>query len=157
MTDTKIALSLHSPADLVEAIPYLLGFTPTVSTVVVGMGADGDGPRKVRITARVDHPGMDQIDDVAQALANAGATEAMVVYYLHGNFEMANRSDLPDLTDEIAEVLSARAVDVAYAVLVSEGRWWAVGDSGPGTRLIGGLVQAIEAGMAPPEIGRAHV
>lgn len=64
MDDTTSHLRLRRPEDLIEAVPYLLGFHPRASIVLVGLGrstgrgkwppAGRDGIGRVQITARMD-------------------------------------------------------------------------------------------------------
>jgi hypothetical protein len=62
MTDTTRAadgasvLRVRNPGDLIEAIPYLLGFHPRDSLVIVGLAG-----ARVSITARID------LDDLREA------------------------------------------------------------------------------------------
>ena len=71
-------LIITGPADLVEAVPYLLGFTPTDSLVIVGLAAN-----TVTVTVRADLDGLtpDQITELAHTLrdkadADGGEAEA---------------------------------------------------------------------------------
>src|SRR5215472_69399 len=84
MTDTTRAddasvLRVRNPGDLIEAIPYLLGFHPRDSLVIVGLVGT-----RVSITARVD------LDDLREAgmlagtlrvLANGASTRAIVAIF----------------------------------------------------------------------------
>ena len=45
---------MTSPADLIDAVPYLLGFHPAESLVVVGFDGAGAVGRQVTVTARLD-------------------------------------------------------------------------------------------------------
>ena len=47
-------IRVTSPADLIEAVPYLLGFHPTESLVVVGFDDSAGSGRQVAVTARLD-------------------------------------------------------------------------------------------------------
>jgi Domain of unknown function (DUF4192) len=60
------ALRLRGPVDLLVTVPYLLGFEPDTSTVVVALDARG----QVAVVARVDLPGL---DTHAGEAAGAGA------------------------------------------------------------------------------------
>jgi hypothetical protein len=70
---------IHGPADLLQAVPYLLGFHPVDSLVLIGL----DGAHLV-VTARMD------LSDVAEpaavtrtlaAMARGGATRVLCVVY----------------------------------------------------------------------------
>jgi hypothetical protein len=60
--DSRAALRLTSPADLVACVPYLLGFHPSDSVVMIAVHdghirftARGDLPERAAVTAAVDH------------------------------------------------------------------------------------------------------
>src|SRR5262245_62608422 len=73
MTDTTRAvddasvLRVRNPGDLIEAIPYLLGFHPRDSLVIVGLAGT-----RVSITARVD------LDDLRDAAMLAGTLRVLL-------------------------------------------------------------------------------
>jgi hypothetical protein len=47
-------IRVTSPADLIDAVPYLLGFHPAESLVVIGFNSTGATARQVTVTARLD-------------------------------------------------------------------------------------------------------
>jgi len=72
MTDTTRAvdasvLRVRNPGDLIEAIPYLLGFHPRDSLVVVGLAGT-----RVSVTARID------LDDLGEAGMLAGTLRVLM-------------------------------------------------------------------------------
>ncbi|PZS36304.1 MAG: DUF4192 domain-containing protein [Pseudonocardiales bacterium] len=125
---TKLRLS--SPGDLVEAVPYLLGFHPVDSLVAVALRGAG---RRVVFTMRLDLPALgDAVDPaevadlasgVATYLARARAEEAVLVTYGSG---VAAGGELPDvaLIRGIRGALSRRGIEVTEALHVGAGRWW---------------------------------
>src|SRR5262249_61062821 len=58
-------LTLHTPTDLLAAVPYLLGFPPANSVVVIGLSGT-----RVVFSARADLPPPDAPPDEALALAD---------------------------------------------------------------------------------------
>lgn len=74
--DAEPILTVRGPADLVCAVPYLLGFHPEHSLVLVGM-ADG----RVVVTVRADLPGLagpsglDSLDQAICAMFRGGAAD----------------------------------------------------------------------------------
>lgn len=106
-------------ADVLTMIPYLLGFTPTESVVLVGLSAGS--PRRVRLAVRLDLSACD-MSTVAQAAsvlrANDVATLAVVV--------VASRPD--DLAavpfrarvDRVAAVCAAASLSVVSAIWAAE-------------------------------------
>lgn len=119
-------LRLSSPDDLLEAVPYLLGFHPTESLVAVALR----GPRqRVVFTMRLDLPPADGADvaDIAGCvtayLERARAEQAVLVTY--GSAAGAGEV-LPHrkLIAASSDVLSGRGIGVIDALHVDEGHWW---------------------------------
>ncbi len=137
---TRPVLTLSTPADVVEAIPFLLGFTPATSLVLIGLA----GPRRrVRLSVRVDLPGERHDTALADLLGHHleenGAERALLAVYTEAP---AAGAALPRLrlVETIRAVLGERGIRLADALLVSAGRWWSYHCS--------------DAGCCPPE-GRA--
>lgn len=80
-------LRLHHPQDLIDAVPYLLGFHPQDSVVLVAVG-DADGPgglSRVGMVARVDRAAVGQeavLDRAVTALHRSGVGRAVAVVFL---------------------------------------------------------------------------
>lgn len=119
-------LRLSSPADLIEAVPYLLGYHPSNSMVALALR----GPRReVVFTMRLDLP-TDEADlirpcsrSVAAYLAQAEAGQAVLVAYGDGGRAGAA---LPQaaLVDMTCKALRRRGIEIIDAVYVGAGRWW---------------------------------
>jgi hypothetical protein len=113
-------LSVRSPADLVAAIPYLLGFHPTDSVVAVALR----GPRIV-FAARGDlpPPGADPHErdglaaHVASVVGRQGATAVMVVGY-----GVADR--VTPAVDALLAAFRRADLDALEALRVTDGRYW---------------------------------
>lgn len=120
-------LRLSSPADLVEAVPYLLGYHPSGSLVALALR----GPRKqVVFTMRLDLPQADEGDiapalgrSVAAYLAHAKAQQAVLVVY-------GDTGDVLDglphslLIDETTSALRRQRIELIEGLYVGAGRWW---------------------------------
>ena len=111
-------LRVRRPADFLAVIPYLLGFHPAESLVVV-LSRRG----RVLLTARLDLPPAGQQAPVAaqvrQLVVQHGVDELVLVGY--GDDEPATRTTLAQL-----HVRLAVAVPVREVVLVSRARWWSL-------------------------------
>ncbi|WP_254909768.1 DUF4192 domain-containing protein, partial [Micromonospora sp. NBS 11-29] len=110
-------LSVRSPADLVAAVPYLLGFHPADSVVVVAVRG-----QRVVFAARGDlpEPGTDPgpaAGHLAQVVARQDADAATVIGY-----GPAARVTGP--VDAVGGALDAAGLIVLDALRVTEGRWW---------------------------------
>ncbi|MDY3678041.1 MAG: DUF4192 domain-containing protein [Actinomyces urogenitalis] len=76
-TTAHDSLRIHDPLDLVALVPYMLGFTPTDSVVLVIMHEG-----KVRLTARVDAVhARSQVASLGQAVQNADGDGLALVAY----------------------------------------------------------------------------
>jgi hypothetical protein len=123
LSDDTSDLTVRTPGDLLEAIPYLLGFRPRDSLVIVGL-AD----TRVTVTARVD---LGQLTDGAvlaetmHVLANSQASQVIAAVYDDAS-SCVVKSALPHaaLVEDFAGCAARFGIDVVDAVLVSDGRWW---------------------------------
>jgi hypothetical protein len=76
-SDEPVHLRISGPAELVEAIPYLLGFHPRDSVVLVGLTGG-----QLVVTARLDiGDAPSGLPHTLQAMVRGGATEAIAVVY----------------------------------------------------------------------------
>ncbi|WBC11157.1 DUF4192 domain-containing protein [Micromonospora sp. WMMA1947] len=118
MNSTEPArLSVRSPADMVAAVPYLLGFHPADSVVVVAVRG-----RRVVFAARGDlpAPGADPgpaARHLAQVVARQDADAATVVGY-------GPAARVTGIVDAIGDALTATGLVVLDALRVTEGRWF---------------------------------
>jgi Domain of unknown function (DUF4192) len=117
-------LRLHSPGDLLEAVPYLIGFHPSESLVLVGIRAG-----QVAVTVRLD-----LADSCGEALAGAldvlaGASVVMVIAVVYSGSNAAGETPTDSsLVGELALVAGARGLSLIEALRVDDGRWWSYAD-----------------------------
>lgn len=124
-SDALPILRLSSPAEWLQAIPYLFGFTPCDSLVLLGLS----GPRKrVTFQLRVDLPGPD--DDVAafadHVVGCVGRQDVdRVLVVLYGD-EPGPPTPLDvALWDALVDGLAADA-EIVDAIVARDGRWWSL-------------------------------
>lgn len=124
-------LRLSSPDDVLAAVPYLLGFHPERSLVVLGLA----GPRgQLGITMRMDLDGMpagDMARRVVRALQDDADTEAILLVYdpppPAPDTSTDDRHRLQPGEQIVAAVRAAlrRAhIRVREALRIDDGRWW---------------------------------
>ncbi len=126
MTDTHAGatiLRVREPGDLIEAIPYLLGFHPRESLVVVGLD---DG--RVCVTARVDLSELADAGVLASTvriMRDSGATHVLAVIY-EAPATVVERHGLPrrEVVGALADCVEDAGADLVDALLVVAGRWW---------------------------------
>lgn len=129
-------LSLRSPADLLVVIPFLLGFHPRDSMVVVCL-EDGPGPM-LGMSARADLPPPDELDECAQQVVHAVRRRrpaAVVLAVVGGGGGSGGqgppRRDVVDrLTEEFAEAGIPVRAQAWAAELVAGARWSCYGECG---------------------------
>lgn len=112
---------LRSPGELAAAVPWLCGFVPTESLVLLSLRGPGS---RLGLTVRVDlppEPGPAAlVDELAARLAYDGATAAAVLVHTD------EPGFLPraDLVRAVAAALRAAGVEPLDRLLVRDGRWW---------------------------------
>lgn len=106
-------MSLKSPTDLIAAVPYLLGFHPADSVVVLGL----DG-KKLAFAARGDLDAPDGATaHLAAVVSRQGVDSAAVLGY-----GPAHRVD--GVVDDVRAALGHRGLTVVEALRVDGGRYW---------------------------------
>lgn len=138
MTETATAkgddllLRLSSPTEIVEALPYLFGFHPAHSLVVLSLRG---ARRRLGLHARIDlgDPRHDPelADYITGYLMTDKPDEALVVVY--ADSAPAGAADLPrrPLVDAVRVQLGQHGVKLRDALYVAGGRWWSYQCSNP--------------------------
>ena len=110
-----------SPAGLLAIVPYLLGFHPSRSLVVIGLGPPG---RQVKVGFRYDLPdppdpqlARDMAAHAVSVLARQRLTEAVVVGYGPGLL-------VTPVADTLVGQLPAAGIDLCEVLRVEDGRYW---------------------------------
>ncbi|MFC7547099.1 DUF4192 domain-containing protein [Plantactinospora sp. GCM10030261] len=111
-------LTVRSPADLLAAVPYLLGFHPTDSLVVVAMHRD-----RISFAARIDLPESDppRVRAATDGLAVVVARQRVDAVTLVGYGPPAR---VTAAVDAAAGAISKRGLPVIDQLRVTAGRWW---------------------------------
>lgn len=117
-------LRIRGPVDLLQGVPYLLGFHPAQSLVLIGL----NGGRLV-VTVRLDLADLESPDvlpDALDAMECGGTGEVVAVVYDNGETNHGSPAYAPWI--EPAELVG-QACDDADLVLVDvlgvdNGRWW---------------------------------
>lgn len=115
-TETRLAIRLTRPADVLAMLPYLIGFHPTLSLCVVGIK-----DRAVTCAFRCDLPDTDDTDGFAAALGHmiTGKPIEDVVLVGYG----PGPAVTPVMT-ATRVALSAVGVGVSEMLRAHEGRYW---------------------------------
>ncbi|MGN6607292.1 MAG: DUF4192 domain-containing protein [Jatrophihabitans sp.] len=121
---------LSGPADVIDAVPYLLGYHPHDSLVLLGLRRQA-----VAVAARLDLvdavPAL--LHDTAAALCRGGVEEVIAVVFADCVPEPLERElPLSDLVPDVGEALAAVECDLTDALLVADGRYWSYRCRGDG-------------------------
>jgi hypothetical protein len=108
--------TLTSPHDLIAAIPFLIGYHPVDSLVIVSIKENCIG-----MAMRVDYPSDlpdSAYDLLAAHLEREGATSALLVAYIP-----AGRCDGEVILGDLARAIARIGVDVDEALLIADGKY----------------------------------
>jgi hypothetical protein len=146
-------LRVTGPADLAQAIPYLLGFHPSRSLVVVGLRA-----KRVAVTARIDLDDLLDTSVLRETLASfacSGAEKVVAVVFDDEIDPRGAGDELAwcELADEVHMTAGRQGLDVDEVALVSSGRLWSYDCADPRCcppqgRVLGGNSSQIAATAA---------
>ena len=108
--------TLTSPHDLLAAVPFLVGYHPTNSLVVIALNGETIG-----MAMRIDYPeevDLDQIDTLASHLVREGADSALLVGYVPDGV-----LDSEYLLAPIREAIAMRGITLRECLEVRSNRW----------------------------------
>ena len=125
---------MRTPADMVDALPYLLGFFPSDSVVALGL----QGPtRRQGGTVRIDIPAPADWPDAAEEVARFlvalsehrdRSPDAAILYLCRDPAPdrdgQAVAEELRPLAAQLTAAFAAAGIPVHEALCVSGGRWW---------------------------------
>ncbi|WP_433372408.1 DUF4192 domain-containing protein [Actinoplanes sp. CA-142083] len=143
------SITASSPAEAVAVAPYLLGFHPTESFVVLGMV---DGTVDFAVRYDLPPPGPVDFDEEAVLIARQGVQRVMLLGY--GSPKRVTSAVL-----QVGYSLRVAGVRIADVVRVADGRWWSyLGGPADGTPCAPGLAaEAVYQGMVALPDRRALV
>ena len=116
--------TLLSPEDLLAAIPFLLGYHPDNSLVLLGLHGES-----IDLAMRVDFPhevDLDEIELLADHLLKNNSRSAMLCAYLP-----SGNGGGEELLGALQEACELRAIHLRESIIVHEGRWRSLINPGP--------------------------
>jgi len=146
MTSCEVPrIQISDPGELIDTVPYLLGFHPRESLVLVGFAeclgtAHGSGPQRIQVTVRVDLP--DQLPDgldaaTLQPLAgvllradSAAMAAVLVTESVRGDPRQS--AELVACRDLVAAAMHDAGIEILDVLVATERRWWSLCCEGPG-------------------------
>ncbi|NKZ07690.1 DUF4192 domain-containing protein [Actinomadura latina] len=111
-------LVIRTAQDAIAAVPYLLGFHPSRSLVVIGFGGRDRGTCAIRL----DLPAVGAVGAagrVAAVLAANGFARSLLLGY-------GPAAEVEESAGPMREALAAAGVPAAEAIRVGDGRWWSL-------------------------------
>lgn len=142
---------ISGPGELLQAIPYLLGFHPQSSLVLVGLGDRRGAPRpepragratgvgaarELVVTARLDLTDATEsgvLDDTLSAIRGGGADDVLAVVYDDRDPSIdADRLPWSQLAGELDDCVAAAGCRLVDVLFVAHGRWWPYNCADPG-------------------------
>lgn len=113
--------TLTSPHDLLAAVPFLIGYHPTNSLIIVSLKDDAIG-----MAMRVDYPCLEPnnenpYDSLVFHLLREGAEGALVVAYVPDD-----RSDGEEVLRDIELAMRHANIPLRESLLIAHGRWRSV-------------------------------
>ena len=114
---------VRGPADLLAAVPYLLGFHPEESLVVIGLD-----DTKVTVTARLDLADVDTtgaLSNLFGAIQRAGSTKVVTAVFT------GTLTPSSPMLVSLAENVGRADFELVDVLVVIRGRWWSLICSDP--------------------------
>lgn len=121
------SVRISGPAELLQAVPYLLGFHPTRSLVLVGLRDE-----RLVVTARLDLTDavLGGVPHAVAAMTRGGSTSFVVIIYVDEPDEIDLDDELPTLCSRwsylaatVRETLERAGAQLRDTLLVSDERW----------------------------------
>lgn len=113
ITSPEPCLTLTSPTDVLAAVPYLVGFHPTASLIVIGLARS-----QAKMVARWGLPfPPGTLDAMSPLLGRESITEVIIVGYGPGDL-------VTPAVDEARRLAAKDGVRVGEALRAHEGRYW---------------------------------
>ncbi|MGI5207975.1 DUF4192 domain-containing protein [Spirillospora sp. CA-108201] len=109
------SLVIRSAQDAIAAVPYLLGFHPSCSLVVIGFEGRSSGTCAIRL----DLPASGAAERVAAVLSGNGFTRSLLLGY-------GPPGEVAEAARPLRAALAGAGVPVAEAIRVADGRWWSL-------------------------------
>ncbi|MGW2309224.1 DUF4192 domain-containing protein [Actinomadura luteofluorescens] len=109
------SLVIRSAQDAIAAVPYLLGFHPSRSLVVIGF----EGRSRGTCAIRLDLPSSGEAERVAAVLSGNGFARSLLLGY-------GPPGEVAEAARPMRAALAAAGVPVAEAIRVADGRWWSL-------------------------------
>lgn len=132
MTFQNRTIRISEPNELIDSIPYLLGFHPRNSLCLLGFAGNPDAAtRQVELAARIDIPAKQDapasLGQLVDAVARSGSHSALALIYPDDSPDrMAVRHRWNWLHNVVGIVAGARDIALLDVLVVSADHWWSL-------------------------------
>jgi hypothetical protein len=126
-------IRISDPGELIETVPYLLGFHPRESLVLIGF-AGGAGQQQIQVTVRLDLPdpaagGLDAealrpLGDVLRRADCEAMAAVLVTESVRGDPRACE--ELVACRDLVTVTMAAAGVEVLDVLVATGRRWWSL-------------------------------
>lgn len=113
---------ISGPVELIQAVPYLLGFHPQDSLVIIGL-KDG----YLEVTARMDVADLEEprlLGETIASLRRGGVTTFVGLVYLEAGTPADPPADAVLAADRLSEAVAAVEGRLAEVLVVTGSGWW---------------------------------
>jgi hypothetical protein len=141
-------IQISDPGELIETVPYLLGFHPRESLVLIGFAGgadptgsvdssgtvDSSGPQQIQVTIRVDLPdqlpgsldaqAMQPLSEVLRRAESAAMAAVLVTDSVRGDPRQSGA--LLACRDLLAACMDESGIEVLDVLVATERRWWSL-------------------------------
>ena len=133
-------IRISDPGELIDTVPYLLGFHPRQSLVLVGLAGGGDGAaysscqQQVQVTIRLDLPdqlpgsldaaALRPLGDVLRRAECVAMAAVLVIDAAPGDPRQS--IELLACRDLLAATMDEAGIDVLDVLVATERRWWSL-------------------------------
>ena len=147
-------LRLTSPEQILAAVPYLLGFTPASSLVVLSLRG-----KQIGLTMRMDldTPPSEMREVVVKRLRGDGATQAVIILYDPDDPGGPNARPGARLASPLIRAVRREGLNVKDALAVRSGRFWSYLCDNPRCCPPGGRVLPVAGGAEHSRVASTFV
>ncbi|HEX8303883.1 MAG TPA: DUF4192 family protein, partial [Jatrophihabitans sp.] len=146
MTSCEVPrIQISDPGELIDTVPYLLGFHPRESLVLIGFAGslgsvDGSAPQRIQVTLRVDLPDqlpgsleastLQPLSEVLRRADCAAMAAVLVTESVRGDPRQS--AELLACRDLLAASMDEAGIEVLDVLVATERRWWSLCCDEPG-------------------------
>jgi hypothetical protein len=129
-------IRISDPGELIETVPYLLGFHPRQSLVLVGFADAGGfaGPQRIQVTVRLDLPdrlpghldvpALRPLGEVLRRAESGAMAAVLVTDSVPG--DPRRSAELLACRDLLAVAMAEAGIEILDVLVATDRRWWSL-------------------------------